>query len=87
MTVKPRETRREARRRGYIPLLWRVFALNAAVLAAAVALTVVVLPPHVLARRRRRRKSRSCSHRSGCMLAINLFLLRHAFAPLERLTR
>jgi two-component system sensor histidine kinase UhpB len=71
---------------GYIPLFWRVFALNAAVLAVAVALTVVVLPPHVLGGAAEEEVAILLAS-LGLMLAINLFLLRHAFAPLARLTQ
>lgn len=88
MDVKPRGRRRDAgRRTGYIPLLWRVFALNAAVLAAAVALTVVVLPPHVLAASAAEEEIAILVASLGLMLAINLLLLRHAFASLGRLTQ
>jgi len=72
----------------YVPLLWRVFALNAAVLAAAVALTVVVLPPHVLLAGPAAEEEVAILIASlGLMLAVNLFVLRHAFAPLGRLTQ
>lgn len=86
VTAEPPETQREARRRGYVPLLWRVFALNAAVLAVAVALTVVVLPPHVLGAGAAEEEIAILVASLGLMLAINLVLLRHAFAPLARLT-
>lgn len=88
MSVKPRERRRDTRQRtGYIPLLWRVFALNATVLAAAVTLTVVILPPHVLAATAAEEEVAILVASLGLMLAINLLLLRHAFAPLARLTQ
>ena len=88
MSVKPRERRRDTRQHtGYIPLFWRVFALNAAVLAAAVVLTVVVLPPHVLAAPTAEEEIAILVASLGLMLAINLLLLRHAFAPLGRLTQ
>ena len=64
-----------------------MFALNAAVLAAAVALTVVVLPPHVLAAPAAEEEFAILVASLGLMLAINLLLLRHAFAPLGRLTQ
>ena len=83
--MKPHETRQDPGRRRYIPLFWRVFALNAAVLAAAVALTVIVLPPHVLGAAAEEEIAILLTS-LAIMLAINLFLLRHAFAPLERLT-
>jgi len=74
-------------RAGYIPLLWRVFALNAGILAAAVVLTVVVLPPHVLAAPAAAEEIAILGASLALMLAINLLLLRQAFAPLRRLTR
>ena len=87
MAVKPRNRRRDTRHRtGYIPLLWRVFALNAAVLAGAVALTVVVLPPR-FAPPAAAEEVAILAPSLGLMLAINLLLLRHAFAPLGRLTQ
>ncbi len=49
MTLKARDQLRGAgERMAYTPLFWRVFALNAVVLAVAVLLTIVVLPPRVL---------------------------------------
>ncbi len=82
-----RASRRDpGQRTRYVPLLWRVFALNAAVLAVAVALTVVVLPPHVLGACAAEEEIAILVASLGLMLAINLVLLRHAFAPLERLT-
>lgn len=71
----------------YIPLLWRVFALNAAVLVAAVALTVIVLPPHVLTAPVAEEEIAILAASLGVMLAINLLLLRGAFAALGRLTQ
>lgn len=87
VTVKPHDRRRDpGRRTRYIPLFWRVFALNAAVLAGAVALTVVVLPPHVLSAPAVEEEIAILVASLGLMLAINLLLLRHAFSPLGRLT-
>ncbi|HMA27827.1 MAG TPA: histidine kinase [Solirubrobacterales bacterium] len=87
MTVKPHDRRRDpGRRTRYIPLFWRVFALNAAVLAGAVALTVVVLPPHVLSAPAVEEEIAILVASLGLMLAVNLLLLRHAFSPLGRLT-
>jgi two-component system, NarL family, sensor histidine kinase UhpB len=68
----------------YVPLLWRVFALSAAVLAVAVGLTVLVLPPAL-------KVSVAGGEFAilvtslGVILVINLLFLRQAFAPLERL--
>lgn len=79
-----RKQRREGATKGYIPLLWRVFALNAAVLAAAVALTVAVLPPRFEPPAEEEASILVAS--LALMLVINLVLLRHAFAPLRHLT-
>jgi two-component system, NarL family, sensor histidine kinase UhpB len=67
-------------------MVWRVFGLNAAVLVVAVVLTVVILPPHVLAAPAAEEEIAILVGSVCLMLAINLFLLRHAFAPLGRLT-
>jgi two-component system sensor histidine kinase UhpB len=75
------------RHEGYLPLLWRVFALNAVILIAAVALTVVVLPPHVLPGAVADQEIAILVGSLGIMLAINLLLLRQTFAPLRRLTQ
>jgi two-component system, NarL family, sensor histidine kinase UhpB len=84
----PRDSRRGTRQHTtYIPLLWRVFALNAAVLGVAVALTVIVLPPHVLAAGAAEEELAILIASLALMLAINLLLLRHAFAPLAHLTQ
>lgn len=69
-----------------MPLVWRVFGLNAAILIAAVVLTVVVLPPHVLAAPAAEEEVAILLLSICLMLALNLLLLRHAFAPLRRLT-
>ena len=79
MTVNPRKQTREGKPKGYIPLLWRVFALNAAVLAAAVALTAVVLPPRFAPPAEDEAAILVAS--LALMLVINLLLLRHSFAP------
>jgi two-component system, NarL family, sensor histidine kinase UhpB len=82
--VNRHKQRREGETKGYIPLLWRVFALNAAVLGAAVALTVAVLPPRFEPPAEEEAAILVAS--LALMLVINLVLLRHAFAPLRRLT-
>ncbi|HEY7267459.1 MAG TPA: histidine kinase [Solirubrobacterales bacterium] len=66
--------------------MWRVFGLNAAVLVAAVVLTIVILPPHVLGAPAAEEEIAILLVSVCLMLAINLVLLRHAFAPLRRLT-
>lgn len=75
------------RRRRNVPLLWRVFVLNAAVLAAAVVVTVIVLPPHVFGTSTVEEEIAILLVSLAFMLTVNLLLLRHAFAPLVRLTR
>jgi two-component system, NarL family, sensor histidine kinase UhpB len=77
----------EAKRLDYIPLLWRVFALNAAVLAAAVLVTVIVLPPRVFVGSVAEKEIAILCASFVLMLAVNLVLLRQAFAPLRRLTQ
>jgi two-component system, NarL family, sensor histidine kinase UhpB len=70
----------------YVPLFWRVFALNAAVLASAIVLTVIVLPPHLLRSPVAEEEIAILLASLALMLAIDLLLLRKAFAPLGRLT-
>jgi two-component system, NarL family, sensor histidine kinase UhpB len=62
---------------GHIPLFWRVLIPNAAVLGAA-SVVLIVAPPN----------GRVLVILAGlaCMLAINVMLMRSAFAPLERLS-
>ena len=69
----PRDREREA---GYVPLFWRLFLPNAAVLAAA-SLIIVLAPP----------RGRVLIVLAGlaAMLAVTLVLMRRAFGPLERL--
>ena len=87
VALKLRERRRTGTQpKAYVPLLWRVFALNAAVLAGAVALTVIVLPPRFAASAAEEEVA-ILAGSFALMLALNLLLLRHAFAPLGRLTQ
>ena len=86
VAVKSSQQQRDTRTNRYVPLFWRVFGLNAAVLIAAVVLTVVILPPHVLAAPAAEEEIAVLLVSVCLMLAINLLLLRHAFAPLGRLT-
>jgi two-component system, NarL family, sensor histidine kinase UhpB len=86
VTVKASQPQRDSKARRYVPLVWRVFGLNAAILIAAVVLTVVILPPHVLAAPAAEEEIAVLLVSVCLMLAINLLLLRHAFAPLGRLT-
>jgi two-component system, NarL family, sensor histidine kinase UhpB len=62
---------------GHIGLFWRLLISNAAVLSAA-SVVLIVAPPN----------GRVLVVLAGlaCMLAINFVLMRHAFAPLERLS-
>jgi two-component system sensor histidine kinase UhpB len=62
---------------GHIGLFWRLLIPNAAVLSAA-SVVLIVAPPN----------GRVLVVLAGLasMLAINFFLMRHAFAPLERLS-
>jgi two-component system sensor histidine kinase UhpB len=62
---------------GHIGLFWRLLIPNAAVLGAA-SIVLMVAPPH----------GRVLVILAGLasMLAINFVLMRHAFAPLERLS-
>jgi two-component system sensor histidine kinase UhpB len=62
---------------GYLPLFWRLFIPNASVLAAA-SVVLIVRPPN----------GRALVLVGGLavMLAVNLVLMRRAFAPLARLT-
>jgi two-component system, NarL family, sensor histidine kinase UhpB len=64
-------------RRGHIGLFWRLLLPNAAVLSAA-SIVLMVAPPN----------GRVLVILAGLasMLAINFVLMRHAFAPLERLS-
>jgi two-component system sensor histidine kinase UhpB len=86
VSPQARESDRDRKTRRYVPLVWRVFGLNAAVLVAAVVLTVVILPPHVLSAPETEEEIAILLASLCLMLAVNLFLLRHSFAPLRRLT-
>ncbi len=87
MTLKARDQVRGAgERMAYTPLFWRVFALNAVVLVVAVLLTIVVLPPRILKAPETEEEIAILAGSLGLSLAVNLLLLRKAFAPLERLT-
>ncbi len=66
-------------------MFWRVFAMSAAVLAAAVVLTVLVLPPALKVAVAGGEIAILVTS-LGVILLINLIVLRQAFAPLERLT-
>jgi two-component system, NarL family, sensor histidine kinase UhpB len=72
----PRAARRDTSRRRIIPLFWRLFIPNAAVLFAA-CVFLIVAPPN----------GRAAILVSGLvvMLLTNLALMRWAFAPLQRL--
>jgi two-component system, NarL family, sensor histidine kinase UhpB len=68
-----------------MPLLWRVFATNAAVLVAATL--VLVLSPATVSFPVALAELVALAIGLTAMLALNLVLLRRAFGPLARLTR
>jgi two-component system sensor histidine kinase UhpB len=68
-----------------MPLLWRVFATNAAVLIAATLL--LVLSPATVSFPVALAEVAALAAGLAAMLALNLVLLRRAFGPLGRLTR
>jgi two-component system, NarL family, sensor histidine kinase UhpB len=68
-----------------MPLLWRVFATNAAVLVAATL--VLVLSPATVSFPVALTEVAVLVAGLAAMLALNLALLRRAFGPLARLTR
>lgn len=67
-----------------MPLLWRVFATNAAVLTAATLL--LVLSPATVSFPIAVTELIALAAGLGTMLALDLALLRRAFGPLQRLT-
>ncbi|HET8754878.1 MAG TPA: histidine kinase [Solirubrobacteraceae bacterium] len=67
-----------------MPLLWRVFATNAAVLAAATL--VLVISPATVSFPIALTELIVLAGGLGAMLALDLMLLRRAFGPLRRLT-
>jgi two-component system sensor histidine kinase UhpB len=68
-----------------MPLLWRVFATNAAVLVAATL--VLVVSPATVSFPVALTEVAVLAAGLAAMLALNLALLRRAFGPLSRLTR
>jgi two-component system sensor histidine kinase UhpB len=66
-----------------LPLLWRVFAINAALLVAATL--VLALSPLTISARLAFVEGIDLAVGLAVMLAANLLLLRPTFAPLERL--
>jgi two-component system, NarL family, sensor histidine kinase UhpB len=77
---------RQAQRRRYSPLFWRVLALNAGVLVAACVVTLLVVSPNHL--------SSFAAEEAVVLVAAlalvavaNLVLLKGAFRPLELVTR
>jgi two-component system, NarL family, sensor histidine kinase UhpB len=70
----------------YTPLFWRVFALNALVLAAACVVTVLVFSPGTITGAVALRELGVFAAAVALMLVVNLVLTRRAFAPLTRLT-
>jgi two-component system, NarL family, sensor histidine kinase UhpB len=67
-----------------VPLIWRVFATNAAVLTVATLL--LVLTPATVSFPIALAELVVLTGGVGTMLALDLMLLRRAFAPLQRLT-
>jgi two-component system, NarL family, sensor histidine kinase UhpB len=74
-----------ARTLASMPLLWRVFATNAAVLIAATL--ALVLSPATVSFPVALAEVGVLAAGLAAMLALNLLLLRRAFGPLTRLTR
>jgi two-component system, NarL family, sensor histidine kinase UhpB len=71
-------------RRRYRPLVWRVFAMNAAVLVAAGVVAVVVLSPGSVSETVVSRELGIVAVGLLAMLVVNRLALARAFAPLER---
>jgi len=82
VTAKPE---RHHLREPYRRLFWRVFTLNAAVLAVASALAVVVLSPEALSSPVALKELGIFAGALSAMVAVNLLLTRRLTAPLEDL--
>jgi len=80
--ARPSSVRPE--RRGYVPLFWRVLALNAAVVSAMAVAIAVVLPTSFT--RIAVDDAVVLAVALAATLAANTFLLRRALAPLARVT-
>ena len=68
----------------YLPLLWRVVAINAAVLVIACLVTIAVFSPHRLSSVAPEEAAVLVAA-LGVLAAGNLVLLRRALLPLQRL--
>jgi two-component system sensor histidine kinase UhpB len=69
----------------YLPLGYRVAAINAVVLVATVVVTILVLSPHKLSRFETD-EAITLALALVLIIAVNVLLLRRAVAPLQRLT-
>jgi two-component system sensor histidine kinase UhpB len=78
------EARRRARHHGAVPLLWRVFAVNAAILVAGVI--VLAVSPATVSEHTSASEVTVLAVGVALVLAVNLLALRRVFGPLERLT-
>jgi two-component system sensor histidine kinase UhpB len=75
-----------APRRRYLPLLYRVAAINAVLLLAAVAVTIVVLVPGHESSFRIDEEGIAVLVAVALVLLLNLLLLRRVVRPVQRLT-
>jgi two-component system, NarL family, sensor histidine kinase UhpB len=73
-------------RRRYLPLLYRVAAINAVLLLAAVAVTIVVLVPGHESSFKIDEEGVAVLVAVALVLLLNLFLLRRVVRPVQRLT-
>src|SRR5919197_80143 len=80
------ETGRRRARPRYLPLLWRVVAINAVVLVVACVVTIRVLSPGSLTSVAPE-EAVILAVALSAMVAATIFLLHRAFVPLQRLTR
>jgi two-component system, NarL family, sensor histidine kinase UhpB len=74
-----------ARRGRYVPLAYRVAGYNAVILAATVVVTILVLAPHKLSSFETD-EAITLGVALILIVGLNLFLLRRAVAPLQKLT-
>jgi two-component system, NarL family, sensor histidine kinase UhpB len=78
------EPRRGARHHDAVSLLWRVFAINTAILLVAVV--VLAISPATISEPISGRELLGLVVGAAVVLAVNLVALRRVFGPLERLT-
>ena len=74
------------RRRRYVPLFWRVAAMNALLLLAAVAVTIVVLAPRRISSFIVDRELLVLVAALALVAFLNLYVLRRFIRPLQALT-